>query len=301
MGQRKAWPTLEGKRFIVASELEDGRRLAVGLVKDMTGGERIKADRKFEHEIEFSPTHKIWLVGNHKPIIADTTLSIWRRVKLIPFTVTIPPDEIDRDLPSKLEAELLGILAWAVKGCLDWQRYGLKEPDIVKSATASYRHEQDVLGDFIEDCCWLEPTASIPKAELKAKYHKWCQDCSVEPVSQRTFKTRLIEKDVTESKSGSIRYWNGITLKSLVPNGTENVPDLGTNGTTGTEKSGKSLYKEKQKKFSENPVQNVPMSQNDDIPDYPTHPCRCGCSDFWLADWGQWVCSQCHPKPVGGN
>ena len=92
----------------MASEIEDGRRLAVVLIKEMTGGEAIRADRKYEHEIEFQPVHKIWLVGNHKPVITDTTLSIWRRVKLIPFTVTIANKEIDPDLPAKLEAELTG-------------------------------------------------------------------------------------------------------------------------------------------------------------------------------------------------
>ena len=221
-------------------------------------------------------------------------------MKLIPFTVTIPNEEVDPDLPSKLEAELPGILAWAVKGCLDWQRYGLREPDAVTTATASYRHEQDILGDFIEDCCILELLASIPKADLKDEYHKWCQDNSVEPVSQRTFKVRLIEKGITESKSGSIRYWKGITLKSPVPNGTENVPDSHTNGTTGTEKSGKSLYKEKQKEFTENSAQNVPVSQNENVPAYPIHPCHnCGCGDYWLTDWNEWLCSCCHPKPGG--
>ena len=306
-GPKEALANLKGKRYVVASELEDGRRLAVSLVKDMTGGETIKADRKYEHEIEYQPTHKLWLVGNHKPVIADTTLSIWRRVKLIPFTVTIPDKEIDPDLPSKLEAELPGVLAWAIRGCLDWQRHGLREPDTVTTATAGYRHEQDVLGDFTEDCCAIEPLASIPKADLKDEYQTWCERNSVEPISQRTFKARLIEKGITEGKSGSIRYWKGITLKSLVPNGTQNVPDSNNNGTTGTEKSVNVYMKEKQKKFTETPVQNVPLSQKGYIPDYPTSPCpSCGGTDFWLREasqWGkaEWLCSRCYPRPEGSN
>jgi len=298
-GPKEGLANLKGKRYVVASELEDGRRLAVSLIKDMTGGETIKADRKYEHEVEYQPTHKIWLVGNHKPVITDTTLSIWRRVKLIPFTVTIPDNEIDPDLPSKLEKELPGILAWAIKGCLDWQRYGLKEPNTVTTATANYRHEQDILGDFIEDCCILEPLTSISKADLKSRYETWCKD-NIDPVSQRTFKARLFERGIIDGKSGSTRCWKGITLKSLVPHGMGNVPDLNTEGTTGTEKSVKSLYRGKQKNFTENSVQNVPVSQKSDIPHYPTPPCpNCGCGDYWLTDWNEWLCSRCHPKPEG--
>jgi putative DNA primase/helicase len=190
-GPKESLANLKGKRYVVASELEDGRRLAVSLIKDMTGGETIKADRKYEHEIEYLPTHKLWLVGNHKPVITDTSLAIWRRVKLIPFTVTIPNNEVDPDLPSKLEAELPGILSWAVKGCLDWQQHGLQEPKVITTATAHYRHEQDMLADFIEDCCKLEASASISKADLKSEYEKWCRDNNSEPVNQRAFRASV--------------------------------------------------------------------------------------------------------------
>ena len=213
-GPKEALANLRGKRFAVASELEGGRRMAVGLVKDMTGGETIKADRKYEHEVEYQPTHKLWLVGNHKPVIADSTLSIWRRVKLIPFTVTIPDTEVDADLPLKLEAELPGILAWAVRGCLNWQRDGLLEPKTVTTATASYRHDSDILGDFLEDCCILEPMVSMPKADLKEQYTSWCQDNGVETVSQKTFKGSLMEKGVGEGRIGKARLWRGIRLKT---------------------------------------------------------------------------------------
>jgi len=203
---------LQGKRFVMASEIEDGRRLAVVLIKEMTGGEAIRADRKYEHEIEFQPVHKIWLIGNHKPVITDTTLSIWRRVKLIPFTVTIPNKEIDPDLPAKLESELPGTLAWAVRGCLEWQKYGLQEPKAVTNATSDYRHEQDILGDFIDDCCLLLPTAAVPKHGLKEAYETWCNSTGSQPASQKTFRARLIERGITEGKSGGTRYWKGISL-----------------------------------------------------------------------------------------
>jgi putative DNA primase/helicase len=101
-GPREGLANLKGKRFVAASEIEDGKRLAVSLIKDLTGGESIKADRKYEHEIEYTPTYKIWLTGNHKPGITDSTLSTWRRMKLIPFTVTISSKEADPLLSQKL-------------------------------------------------------------------------------------------------------------------------------------------------------------------------------------------------------
>ncbi len=246
-GPKEGIANLRCKRYVVGSVLQDGKKLDVSLIKDMTGGETIKARRLYEHDVEFMPTFKLWLYGNHKPVIADGTLSIWRRVKQIPFGVTISGNEIDPDLPIKLETEMPGILAWAIKGCLDWQRYGLKEPDAVTTATASYRHEQDVLGDFIEDCCMLEPLASIPKADLRKEYDRWCQANNVDPITQRTFKAKLIEKGITESKSGSIRYWRGITFKGLVPN-----------GTTGTESQESPYTKENIRNLLKNPSE---MSQ----------------------------------------
>ncbi|MFH0768304.1 MAG: phage/plasmid primase, P4 family [Chloroflexota bacterium] len=287
---------LQGKRFVMASEIEDGRRLAVVLIKEMTGGEVIRADRKYEHEIEFQPVHKIWLVGNHKPVITDTTLSIWRRVKLVPFIVTIANREIDPDLPAKLESELSGILSWAVRGCLEWQRCGPGEPKTVTNATSDYRHEQDILGDFIEDCCLLKPTATVSKHELKAAYEEWCNGAGSQPASQKTFRARLIERGITEGKSGSTRYWKGIALS-----GSEGQQEqLGQERQMGQEITGNLHMKENQENFGENPVPTSPFVPSEEIPDYPHEPCQiCGCGDYRLSDQNQWLCSWCHPKLKG--
>ena len=305
-GPKEALANLKGKRYVVASELEDGRRLAVGLIKDMTGGETIKADRKYEHEVEYQPTHKLWLIGNHRPVIADTTLSIWRRVKLVPFTVTIPDKEIDLDLPSKLEAELPGILAWAVKGCLAWRQYGLNEPAAVRDATASYRHEQDILGDFIEDCCVLEPLISIPKSELTDEYHRWCQGNNMEPVTQRTFRARLIERGIGDGRIGKARLWRGIRLRTDEDGVLSDEKDAKGDKTSGVlaskvtrdkQVSGNCIRKEIEKKLLAEPVTDVTLVTDDDIPDYPTKPCPCGCSDYYLTEDNRWLCERCHPKP----
>ena len=134
-------------------EVDEGQRLAESLVKELTGGDRIRARFMRCNFFEFPPTHHIWLAVNHKPTIRGTDTGIWRRIKLIPFAVSIPDEEQDKALGEKLQAERAGILAWAVQGCLAWQEHGLGEPDEVRQATSEYRGEQDVLATFIAERC----------------------------------------------------------------------------------------------------------------------------------------------------
>jgi putative DNA primase/helicase len=115
---------LYGVRYGSTSEVQEGQRFSEGLVKQLTGGDRIKARFLFQEYFEFVPQFKLFLACNHKPIVRGTDLAIWERIKLVPFTVTIPPEERDTDLGTKLRAELEGIFAWAVRGCLAWQQAG---------------------------------------------------------------------------------------------------------------------------------------------------------------------------------
>lgn len=293
---------LQGKRFIAASEVGIGRRLEVVIIKDMTGGEAIRADRKYEHEIEFQPTHKLWISGNHKPMIQDTSLAIWRRIKLIPFTVTIPDGEIDDELPLKLEAELSGILAWAVEGCLAWQQSGLNEPREVTAATLAYRSEEDILADFIQDCCSLKTTATVPKADLHERYKRWCETTGSQPIAIKTLRTRLMERGIGEGKSGSIRYWRGITLIEEGQLGQEEkVGHLGQEMTFFQESP---LREESLGKVPGNHSPAVPSvppdAKRDDKPRYPQEKCfTCGGDEYYLTKDNQYLCSRCHPEPEG--
>jgi len=213
-GHKEGLANLRGKRFVVGSEINAERRLNAALIKDITGGETIKADRKYEHEVEYKPTYKVWFFGNHKPEIRDSTLGMWRRVKLIEFNFTVPEKEVDPYLELKLKAELPGILVWGVRGCTAWRLEGLAEPKKVTDATMNYRQEQDILADFIEDCCILEPSARVSKADLRWAYEKFCSNESSKPFSDKVFKSRLVDRGITDGHSGSIRWWNGIKLKS---------------------------------------------------------------------------------------
>jgi putative DNA primase/helicase len=205
---------LQGVRFISAVEVEGGRRLAEVLVKQLTGGDTITARFLFKEFFEFTPTLKVFLAVNHEPAIRGTDWAIWRRIRLIPFTVTIPDDRQDKQLPAKLKKELSGILAWAVRGCLAWQRKGLGQPEEVRKATADYRDEMDILGGFLAERCRLGGRAVTGASELYKAYVEWCGQGGEEPVKQTTFGTRLAERGIQRrrNKSTGTREYMGIRL-----------------------------------------------------------------------------------------
>ncbi len=193
---------LFGARFVASTEVEDRRRLAENLVKQLTGGDRIKARYMRQDFWEFDPTHKIWLSANHKPEVRGTDHAIWRRIKLIPFGVTIQKRDQDPRLPGKLKEELPGILAWAVRGCLEWQAEGLGEPKEVTQATEGYRAEQDVLAAFIEECCWVDRNAQVKFKALWSAYQDWCQEAGEHSGSRMKFGKRLDERGFENRRGG---------------------------------------------------------------------------------------------------
>jgi putative DNA primase/helicase len=170
----------------------------------LTGGERVRARRMREDFWEFDPTHKLFLVTNHKPTIRGADKGIWRRVKLVPFTVTIPGAKKDPALPEKLKAELPGILAWAVRGCLEWQRGGLAHPPEVESATAEYRAEMDTVGAFLSECCATGPDeCRVRKADLYAAFASWSAKSGDAGIGRNDFNRRLAEMGYTAKRSAS--------------------------------------------------------------------------------------------------
>ena len=204
---------LKGARLVIASEAEAGHVLAEALVKSLTGGDTVTARFLRAEFFEFRPQCKIWLATNHKPIIRGGEKAIWDRVRLVPFTVTIPENEQDKRLREKLQKELPGILAWAVEGCLEWQRHGLGVPEEVRVATESYREEMDVLGAFIADCCVLDPNGRETAAELYRAYTRWCAEVGEKPVSKRAFGIALGERGFTCRRGAhGVRCWVGIRL-----------------------------------------------------------------------------------------
>lgn len=160
---------LPGARMVVAAEVSEGGRIDEAKVKDLTGGDTLIARFMRAEFFEFRPVFKLWLYGNHKPQIRGTDNGIWRRIRLIPFTATIPEAERDPALAEKLRVELAGILAWAVRGCLAWQAEGLTAPVAVKAATDTYRAEMDAIGAFLLDSCTIAPRLSASAGDLYKK------------------------------------------------------------------------------------------------------------------------------------
>jgi putative DNA primase/helicase len=183
---------LPGARFVLTSELEQGQRLAESLVKDLTGKDTIVARFMRAEFFEFVPSFKLWIYGNHKPVIKGTDEGIWRRMNLVPFTQEIKRK--DAHLLEKLAAELPGILAWAVRGCTLWQESGLQTPDKVTEATTAYRAEMDTLGGFLADCCETGKRYDVPMTELFAVYTRWCELGNERPLTKGNFGTALTEK-----------------------------------------------------------------------------------------------------------
>jgi putative DNA primase/helicase len=208
---------LFGMRFVASIEVEDGRRLAESLVKQLTGGDRIKARKMRQDFWEFAPTHKVLMAVNHKPTVRGTDNAIWRRISLIPFTETIPPEEQDKKLPEKLRDERPGILAWAVEGCLEWQREGLQAPEEVRKATGEYRAEMDVLGGFLKECCKQGPNENEAAGDLYEAYKLWCQDGGERAETQRRFGTQLKERGFERYRGGADggHRWRRVSLLTL--------------------------------------------------------------------------------------
>lgn len=184
---------LKGARMVVCQEVEAGRSWAERTIKQLTGGDTITARKMRCDFFAFKPTHKLVVAANHRPKVRGQDEAIWRRIRLVPFVVTIPKDERDPALPAKLRAEASGILAWCVAGCIAYQRDGLGDPPGVVDATAAYRDEQDHLGHFVEDACEQAPDAFAPTSVLFAAYATWCARSGDRPWTRASFREGLLE------------------------------------------------------------------------------------------------------------
>jgi putative DNA primase/helicase len=208
---------LHGKRFVAAIETADGGRLSEALVKELTGGDSIRARRMREDFWQFRPSHTVVLATNHRPTIRGTDHGIWRRIRLVPFSVVIPDAEQDKELGIKLRAEWSAILRWAVAGCLAWQRDGLQAPPEVLAATSDYRTDSDTLGEFLRDRCDIDNAFEARATDLYRSYKNWAEGRGEYVETQTRFGLRLAERGFAKGRDGSNRVtYRGI---GLVPEG----------------------------------------------------------------------------------
>ena len=215
-GIRNDLASLFGIRFVVASEAGAGRMLDEGMVKVITGHtDEIRC--RFLHQEEFSyrPQFKLWLATNHLPKISGTDRGIWSRVRMIPFTVTIPAERQDRELEDKLSQELPGILNWALEGLVLWQKDGLGDCAAITEATEEYREDSDVLAEFLGDETVTDSQAMIPARDLYERYLSWCEAAHERfPMQYRNFNSSLTSRGVETTRSGNgSKYWRGLRLQ----------------------------------------------------------------------------------------
>ena len=204
---------LRGTRFVSTTEAEQGQRLSEPLIKKITGNDQMTARFLYGEYFNFTPTFKLFMATNHKPIIKGTDHGIWRRIMLVPFTNTIPKEKQDKSLEDKLKKEASGILNWLLEGTKRWQQEGLNAPPVILNATDEYRGEMDVIGNFLQERCIQKKEYTIRIRELYKSYADWCDGNNEHAVSERFFTMRLKEMGFEQTRTSEARYWSGLAFR----------------------------------------------------------------------------------------
>jgi len=216
-GIRNDIARLAGARFVASIEVDEGKKLAEGLIKQLTGGDTVTARFLHREFFEYVPQFKLWLAANNKPSVSPTDMAMWRRILLLPFDREIPKADRDPSVKSRLRDPSVSapaILAWAVRGCLAWQRDGLQVPRRVAHATDAYRREMDTLSDFIADRCIIDPKASVVVDELYSAYKEWAEKNGEWPImTKKALGVRLADRDFQVGSVGGKRGRLGIGLQ----------------------------------------------------------------------------------------
>lgn len=214
-GPNPSLAKLMSSRLVVANELPEGSRMDENLVKSMTGDDVIVARQLYAKvELEYRPMFKLIMVGNHKPVIRDTSTGMWRRMIMLPFNASFSKEQLDPRLMEKLYAELPGILNWALEGVRKWAELGIKAsiPDSIKADIDEYRHESDLLAMFLEECTC--PGEYIHTDSLYDAFRKWAERDGDWKMTRNIMTKRLVEKGFEKIRQASKAAIKGISLKS---------------------------------------------------------------------------------------
>jgi putative DNA primase/helicase len=205
---------LRGARLVTATETEEGRRWAESRIKVLTGGDTVSARFMRQDFFDFKPAFKLFIAGNHKPSLRSVDEAIRRRFHLVPFAVTIPPEERDGELTEKLKAEWPGILGWMIEGALEWQTEGLRAPGAVIDATAAYLESEDAIAAWIDDRCERETSSWESSAALFASWTTWAEGAGEDAGSQRRFAQTLESRGF---QSQRMRHGRGFLGLRIIP------------------------------------------------------------------------------------
>jgi putative DNA primase/helicase len=205
---------LRGARLVTAIETEEGRRWAESRIKTLTGGDKVSARFMRQNFFEYAPQFKLMIAGNHKPGLRSVDEAIRRRFNLVPFTVTIPPEERDKDLSERLRDEWPGILEWMIEGCIGWQERGLAPPSIVTESTAAYLEAEDAISAWIDDCAMRDPNAFTRSSELFGSWTEWATKSGEFVGSQKRFSQTLETRGFLYERGKDKRGFRGLRLLS---------------------------------------------------------------------------------------
>jgi putative DNA primase/helicase len=207
---------VRGRRFVAVNETAENDQLNESRVKFITSQDMITARNLYGHFFDFLPTHKTFLTTNHKPIVRGNDEGIWRRLHLIPFTVTISQDKVEKDYRERrLIPEMAGILNWAIQGVTAYLQEGLNPPPIVRGATHDYRQDMDAVGQWIEERCVQDKNASVPTSKAYADYDSWAQEEVGWALKKPRFRRHLSDRGFGSEKGAhGQRMIRGFRLKT---------------------------------------------------------------------------------------
>lgn len=222
---------LQGRRFVICTEVNPTDRFDEAKVKALTGGDTVKARFMRQDFFQFRPTHHLWLMGNDQPAVESGGKSFWRRLRLIPFTHEVPEEAKIEDLQGILARDHgPAILAWAVDGAKRYLADGLREPEAVKAATETYAENTDTIGRFIDDECVINPSLVSSVTAIRAAYEDWCRANGERPITGRRFAGQLAKHGVQVGRgapkgTAGVRMYGGIGLAARAEDGQEEVVD----------------------------------------------------------------------------
>ena len=206
-----ALATLRGKRLAVAGELEEGKRLSVSVLKQISSTDPITVEEKYRQPESVVPSHSLVLFTNHLPRVGSTDEGTWRRLKVVPFNT-----RISKGIPNYWEKLVNeagpAILAWAIQGAMMFAEngYRLPSPEVVEEATAEYRQRENWLENFLEECCIMEPDARAPAGELYQTYREWAQRSGDYVRRDVEFSDAMADRSFVKKVRDGRRFWLGI-------------------------------------------------------------------------------------------
>jgi len=212
-GVRNDIARLRGARIVTAVESDAGRRLAENVLKSLTGGDVVAARFLYSEYFEFRPAFKLWLATNNRPRIVGQDEAIWRRVRLVPFSVTVPEERRDPELLDKLKLEASGILNWALAGLADWRARGLAAPSTITHAGADYRQREDAFGRFLEECLIADRDSETRASDLYKVYREWTDSNGELPAREKDFSESLVQRGFTKHRKSAGYVWKAIQIR----------------------------------------------------------------------------------------